>query len=390
MQAINLKIPGKYYDSQIYSGLLYLWTIDGSILTIDWNKLIQHLGVYDRPHLEFAAFCAFQKGSHLYSDEWQRLFKDEEMKSLLIQRFEELARQEVHISRQDLKKCIIQEQRNPFSFPHADSLFYYSTLYVSGNNGVFASRRGGNKNPINPFPIKHWDAPILSMAVRHQSLALAAGSEGLFEAQIDPKNEQQRFKEQQRSPLFSSSVRWLYDSLFSSSYQGGYFVDIEVNILKNKGGKEQIEQRIQRETVPANRLFDMPNESEGYTWGVQDKLCYANTQQINVIKYKPKSDEQPFDSLKPIQLNPNEDNGIVCADSAPFGYVIEYDDRLLILDSELNDLWLNNEPVNWRVFPDSIDYTNHLHVIYDDHLSIYSFVQDYFVDQNGKVAGIQR
>ena len=94
--------------------------------------------------------------------------------------------------------------------------------------------------------------------------------------------------------------------------------------------------------------------------------------------------------MEPIDINLKENNDIVSADSAPFGYVIEYDDRMLILDSQLNKLWLDNEPVNWRVFPDSKDYTNHLHVIYDDHLSIHSFVQDYFVEQSYKNVGLQR
>ncbi|MBP7997826.1 MAG: hypothetical protein KA338_01130 [Chloroflexi bacterium] len=391
MQAIKLKIPGTYYDSQIYAGLLYLWTVEGSILTIDWGKLIQRLHIASNPHLEFAAFCAFQKNGHLYRDEWQLLFKDQQMKELLIKRFEELANHTVDVTSNDLRKCAVQEQNNPFEFPHTDSLIYYSTIYVSGSAGLSSSQKGGNKNPINPKIIKHWDAPILGIAAKHKALAIAAGSEGMYEAVIDPDNDPRMFKNQQRSMYPSKTVRWLYNSLFSTSYQGGYVADIDVDIVRDLAGKKTGEKRILREVFSANELFNSKNEFDKFTWGVHDKICLADQLGVNVMKYFPEIGKKPrFDSLGHIKIDNQAELGLVNADSAPFGYVIEYDDRLLILDSQLNHLLLENEPVNWRVFPDSKDYANHLHVIYDDHLAVFSFVQDYFVDQENKIAGIQR
>lgn len=43
----------------------------------------------------------------------------------------------------------------------------------------------------------------------------------------------------------------------------------------------------------------------------------------------------------------------------------------------------------WRVYPRSKRYENHLHVIYEDRLTVYSYNHDYFVDQAYKVKGIQ-
>ena len=40
-----------------------------------------------------------------------------------------------------------------------------------------------------------------------------------------------------------------------------------------------------------------------------------------------------------------------------------------------------------RVFPRSFNYENHLHVIHDNKLEIYSFNNDYFVDQKSKDFG---
>ena len=41
MQALKLTLPGDYWDVQIYRGRLHLWTMAGSILTLDWERLVE-------------------------------------------------------------------------------------------------------------------------------------------------------------------------------------------------------------------------------------------------------------------------------------------------------------------------------------------------------------
>ena len=48
---------------------------------------------------------------------------------------------------------------------------------------------------------------------------------------------------------------------------------------------------------------------------------------------------------------------------------------------------IRGEPVRWRIFPRSTNFTNQLHIIYDDRIEILSFVHDYFVNQKSKLAG---
>ena len=40
MQPVKINIEGNYFDCQIYSGRLYLWTFDGDLKVIDWNALV--------------------------------------------------------------------------------------------------------------------------------------------------------------------------------------------------------------------------------------------------------------------------------------------------------------------------------------------------------------
>lgn len=391
MHPINLIVPGRYYDSQIYAGLLYLWCEDGSILTIEWNKLVERISESVEDSLRFAAHCAFRKGSYLYEYEWGLFAKDSEMRQLLFSRFDTLSRSSIELTEADLACVAVRKQENPFHFPHADSLFYYNKLYVGDVSGLQVAQRGGSRHPVNEMPITLWDGPVLSMAASHQSLALASGTEGLFESKLD-FDEMKFFKEQLLSSQPSNSVHWLYPSIYSSSYNGGYLVDFDVNkkMIERHDSKREYTRSF-RETIDAERLFafEQSNRSDGYSWGSHDKICLVDGNQIDVIRFHATQDKaQQLEPLGEVAIEQDLKSDIVSADSAHFGYVLETEDGLLILSSSLERFWLEGEPVNWRVFPDSKDYVNHLHVIYDDHLSILSFNHDYFIDQDSKRVGI--
>ena len=70
-----------------------------------------------------------------------------------------------------------------------------------------------------------------------------------------------------------------------------------------------------------------------------------------------------------------------------FGLVFEFDDSLMVLTSDGKTRTIEGEPVNWRVFPRSRRYENHLHVLREDGLQIFSFNQDVEQNQFDKLIG---
>jgi hypothetical protein len=67
--------------------------------------------------------------------------------------------------------------------------------------------------------------------------------------------------------------------------------------------------------------------------------------------------------------------------------IIELERALLVILSTGEQIVVPGEPVNWKIFPRSRFYENQLHVAYGDRFEIYSFNQDYFVDQAAKTIG---
>jgi hypothetical protein len=155
----------------------------------------------------------------------------------------------------------------------------------------------------------------------------------------------------------------------------------------------------------AERLFERPISSQeifhsngGYSWGNQDKLCQVNSHQVHIVRYQPWADSEPVENLgtvdfemlaeaETIDLAPWK-GGVVSGGTALFGTVIECKNAIVVVPSEGPVQTLPGEPTNWRIFTRSVQYENHLHVIYADRLEIFSFNQDYLVNQEAKLSGI--
>jgi len=182
----KLTIEGAYYDSQIYAGCLYLWRMDGSLIKVDWEALIKSIEVPEI--LKFSVECAFLQGEYLYGKRWELLFQDAEVKQLLLRKFQNLAKIEIIFSEAKLQQFVILQQDSPFPFPHADNIIYKYNLYVASQEGVFESAtevktktKTKTKTIEKLVSRKLWDAPVLSISASYGTLALAAGSEGLFD-----------------------------------------------------------------------------------------------------------------------------------------------------------------------------------------------------------------
>ena len=128
----------------------------------------------------------------------------------------------------------------------------------------------------------------------------------------------------------------------------------------------------------------------GYSWGTFDKLCQATAGHLQIVRYRPWEEDEAEQLVQLGDIPIQEWKGNVVAGAlAPFGTVVEYDNALVIVGSDLQTFTLPGEPVNWRVFPRARHYANHLHVVYEDRLEILSFNHDYFVAQEDRLYGIR-
>ena len=383
MQPLRFIVPGQYWDSQVYRGRLYLFGMDGSIITVNWDSLIKSLSIDDVLRLPLK--CAFLRSDYLYGYQLQDLFSDPEVRDLVRDKFSRLAESSFSVSRKSLQTHKIGQQDNLCLFPHSDCEIYDRTLYVSAPTGVVkAGASGRTKYPISTRVEKCWDAPVHSISASYGSLALAAGEDGLFEFNLD--FEWEYFVKRYSNPKKIASQHctacsWAFHSIFGSTQSGGFLASFN----KEKSNEEPKGRRSFDQLFTASDLWD----KTGYAWGVQDKLCLATKQHISVLKYQPWEidAEARIRSLGTAERTEGKGD-VLSASSAAFGSILELDEALVVYPSMGDPVILQGEPVNWRVFPRSKHYQNQLHVIWNDYLEILSFNHDYLANQEQKLFGV--
>ncbi len=311
MQALRLIVPGSYWDSQIYQGRLYLFNMDGSLFALDWDETIEQYG--SRTGERFALSCAFQRSDYLYGSRWDLFFGDRDVIGLINSKFERLASQSLALDSKQIDGYRQSTRQNPLPFPHSDCIIYDQQMYVSAPSGVFRSTC--NKRTVGPIsgrPAKLWDMPVNSVSAGWGCLAMAAGSEGLWQYEMEHRRGYDSYSRKaderflQISPLHCSACEWSYYSIFCSSYESGGFLadfsftrpeaDDEIQFeddepipisgrLRPANGFQPFAQRVREfeEIVPADRIFESP----GYAWGCKDKVCQSSDGTIHVAKYKP-------------------------------------------------------------------------------------------------------
>lgn len=390
MQTVRLVIEGSFWDSQIYAGKLYLFSMDGSIRTVDWDRLIEGWPMEER--LRLALTCAFQRSDYLYGDRWDLFFRDPEVVTLIRSKFKQLSEQVLTVDIKALEAATLSVQDNPLPFPHTDSTIYRQKLYVSDQIGVFSATcdagRGRLKYPVSTRPRKLWDAEALSLAASYNALALAAGGEGLYQINLtatDVWSANERSGPHRLSAMDCNRCSWNFYSIFASSNIGhGYLVDFDRYEVEGFRGPEH--RRKQRAVLDDEAIFG----GDGYAWGRQEKLYQVRDSTIKIMRYAPWEGSE-WDRLEPIGEAKIEhpEGDVIAGGVSLFGSVIEWDEGLLVIASTGDLLWVQGEPVNWRVFARSKHYENQLHVVYSDRLEIFSFNHDYFVDQNEKRFGLR-
>lgn len=395
---MKITLYGNYYDCQIYRGRLYLWTFDGALCVYDWNRLVDSFMVDGVDALPFR--YGFQDGRYLYRHSVRQIFEDDEFKDLLSKKYIKASKTNNVASESDVACCLIGKQDSPSGHLPIDTEIYNSNLYYSTEEGFYrttAHRPINAKYMVSTKPIKVWDGKAISIVANdYPQMALSAGSDGLLEYSLSNSVKSMSLKTVEPnlyrvSDKFSLYSNYIYESIFSSSRHGGSYISL-FKFEKYKDeyyGNERSYRNYDREMD--EQEFDGNEVSNDGTlcWGIQDKIYIATSQKVKVLKYN-KWNASGNVGMHTIETRCNKhDSIIVKGGAAIFGNIIEYADGLLVMRSDGKKTWIPGEITRWRVYPRSLNYLNHLHVILDDRIEFYSFNHDYFVDQSQKIMGTE-
>jgi hypothetical protein len=389
MQPLKIVIPGNFWDVQIYRDRLYLWDMEGSLSTYNWEESLEALFTQNQEN-KLPILCAFSQGDYLYGEKFKLIFEDADFKELLSNKFTRLS------SIFEINLELRGQQNNPFRELHTDSEIYDNKLYAITDTGLWSTgaHKSGTGNPVSSRPKKVWDCNLQSIRAHSNRLALSGGSDGLFEFRINGDDIYQSGFSKIDSNITQLSNRhslystWAFSSIFNTS-------DVDTSFLVgNYWSNDGLERRLNNGKIyELSDIFDdvMPY---GFSWAENEKIYYAQDGQIKIVRFNQQntasdSDNSPFNSISSENIESIVAENILMADTAKFGAIIEDFNGLTVLRSDGEHYRIDGCITRWRIYPRSKRYENHLHVILDDRIEIYSFNHDYFVEQRTKKFGIE-
>jgi hypothetical protein len=400
MQPVKITLKGDYYDCQIYRGRLYLWTFDGDLKVYNWNELVQSFIKKETDNIAMT-FC-FLDGNYLYKSSLIELFKDKDFKDLLLKKFKEIEKPTFELSITELEKFIFGQQETPTGILPTDTEIYSNKLYFINENGLYsgsAHRAKSEKYPVSSKPSKLWDCNLLSLkANKYPQLALSGGDEGLFELNMASSLPSNLERIEKRSPIFqvsknhSSFSNYSYLNIYNTSLvENSFLATFKWNITKDNNNKEKA-LRDYDTYINDKTIFEVKNKKHFVSWGIEDKLYKATEGGFEIIKINNYANadkgQKQFNRLKTVDFNAWKGK-VINGGTAYFGNIVECENALVVIQSDSKILTIEGPITKWRIYPRSMNYENHLHVILDDRIEIYSFNHDYFLNQENKEIGIE-
>lgn len=393
MQPVRITIPGSYWDCQLYSGHLYLFTDNKALRVIAWDRLLELLPFHDDQR--FVARCAFQEGQLLYKyGANDSLLSAPPVLRAVKRSFFNLARIPYEITDLQIDDCTECCRENPFPFPHSDTEIYDDTLFVASKSGL--SRLACEHwypefNFDSPNVVRFWDCPVFSVTASYSTLALGAGGDGLWEVRVFlDRNTGKRGNDEVRllSRRHCTTTNWNYQSIYGSSpISEGCFAEFKKRQIPDSTDeitrREYVRELI--ETYSSSQIFN----KNGRSWANANRFCMSSDGRLDVVNYTAprKGRMNVFRSLGSVLLTKTF-GSVIGGAIAPFGIIVEFEHGLSVIPSDGgHEVHLDEEPVRWRFYPRSKLYQNQLHVIFDDRLEVYSFNHDFFVEQSKKLAG---
>ena len=375
VEAIELRIPGQYWDSFLYNGQLFLFTRDGDIELYDWDRLVSALGWSENETP--MATQMLTRGRAWYAPPLQQLIKSPSTARHFHKIAAGLTAKKRTVGRSELKRARLTTQASPL-FPHADLEIYKNRAYVSGVEGIYQLRVPDWKSDLFE---RVTDIPALRMAASYGSLAVAAGAEGLWDQPVPS-----RWGEVDEAHIVSTvpcqAASWAHFDVVATSIgvtgSSGYLAAYTnpKSTDSTDGARSLIG------TLPAEQIF---GDRSGYLMASQNRLLLLSSQAIEVETWNPyrRRPGEGVDLAKTRVAHkrfeePRIKKEVIDAAVSVFGLVAEYDESLRILANDGTTKRLA-EPINWRCFQRSTRYVNHLHVTFADHARIYAFVHDYFL-----------
>ena len=320
----RLSIHGDFFDCQLYGGMLYLWTFDGSLQVYNYAAILREWIRQKGPNRHHCG--AYEGGMS-----------------------------QIYISSEVLNRYLSYERDYlTDEFPTGTEILA-GELFESNAKGLFRC-----KIPVlrEMMPAeKLCDVPLVYMCgARRRGLVCAGGSDGLFWRPTSMT---------ERGLLQVSDRQTIRASFCNPGIYAHSSITDSFLLVKNRSayGIEMSE----RELYP---IVEQRVYGPKMTWTWNNSFYIAEEHKLKVYDF--------VSTSKPMQLKDEIQfyywkGDFVSAGSSECGTVVELDNAICLFEDlhrEDGRCTLMEPVTRWRMYPRSKSFSSHVHIIFDDRMDI--------------------
>lgn len=349
---IKIEIEGDFIDSFVYSGVLFLVNSDLILSTYSWDGLLQK-AISEFNMLICRRITNYSKG--ILSTLPVEYKKTYSISSDSLSSFK-LCSKELNVWPSDIN-------------------IYKNRFYIASELGVDTLDFEWDGGFVSKFASTNriFDEMSFKLATNsHYRLAVAAGKSGVLSMVPDIKYIK-RTDIRQLVDFSSIDCQWQGNHLIANTEKGNLTASY-LNIPSDSdfdGTKKEYWEKVKviKKTAPKIDIYNKIHDSNIMSsWFVGDNV-FKLTEEKKLYRV----DLKDQNDIKEVDLKHNISTlKYFQAKSSTFGTIMETGDCLSLI-SDKGSYTIDDDFANWRLFPKSKDYLNHLHIIKDEHLSVMLF-----------------
>lgn len=389
MNTIRFTIKAKAIDSYIYAGQLFLFMQDGRIMRCSYEKVINRLKE-NYPNLKSLITLAFLQNSYMHSEAAKIILGVKEVMDAL-HRVWDYASNTIDfvLDYKDIEQDCYMVGMVPTS-PVLDVKMYNKHIFLGNKTGLYEIMFDEIFGMNNPAMHKRFDAKVVHVDAKFETVVISAGREGLFTGNV-PENRKTIVTEKE---VMKRSFRsaWSIYNIMNYEHPNEFTClvnDVEripMGERKRKRfesqesykilevGKQQLSMDQLMKSVKERRKEKMNQVSYTFNSHQYGYFLKRNGKLLRMNIRSKQDDDFYYSSViqeYPIEKSVKGEKPI-SASILPNGCVLEYYDKV-VLYQEGKTFIIENEPtVTVRSFVNSYRYKNLVAVTKEDGCTFHS------------------
>ena len=389
MNTIRFTIKAKAIDSYIYAGQLFLFMQDGRIMRCLYEKVINRLKE-NYPDLKPLITLAFLQNSYMLSEAAQIILGVKEVMNALHQVWDYAASTiDFIIDYKDIEQDCYMIGFMPSS-PVLDVKMYNKHIFMGNKTGLYEIMFDEIFGMNNPAMHKRFDAKVVHVDAKFETVVISAGHEGLFTGYV-PENEVSDVAEKEIMKKSFRSAWSIYNIMnyeqpneFTCLVNGVERIPMGERKRKRfesqesykilEVGKEQLSMDQLMKSVKKRGKDKMNHISytfnsyqNGYFLKKNGKLLRMN------IRSKQEDDFYYSSVIREYQIEKSvKGEKPISASILPNGCVLEYYDKVVLYQDGKTSVIENKPTITVRSFVNSYRYKNIIAVTKEDGCTFHS------------------